>query len=210
MATLKCPRCASARVQRNFGDAPFLLRALGINDLLCNNCNAEFRGFAPPGTTRRSRRHKIELGAGANRKERQRAQRYTVRINVSVGLFDTNFKRSRAKLNSTHQNPQNAMPLVFHEGYTRNLSLIGMAVVLPEARFTDAELRRSGHGGGAHRARLLLHIEPRTLALDATVVRYEQLDEEDALTGWLIAARITRLAGAERERYVHFLRTFDG
>ena len=85
--------------------------------------------------------------------------------------------------------------------------MIGMAIVLPEARFTDAELR-GGHGGGGHRARLLLHIEPRTLTLDATIVRYEQLDEEDSLTGWLIAARITRLAEHERERYMHFLKTF--
>ena len=160
MATLKCPRCASARVQRNFGDAPFLLRAVGINDLLCNNCNAEFRGFAPPGMIRRSRRHKIELGAGAHPQEPPRAPPYAPRV-----------------------------------------------AVLPEARFTDAELR-GGHGGGGHRARLLLHIAPRTLTLDATIVRYEQLDEDDALTGWLIAARITRLAGDERERYIHFLKTF--
>lgn len=210
MATLKCPRCASARVQRNFGDAPFLLRALGINELLCNNCDAEFRGFAPPGMTRRSRRHKIELGAGANRKERQRAQRYAVRVEASVGLFDDP-ESSRAKhKRGSHDAARFApAPSRFHEGHTRNLSLIGMAIVLPEARFTDAELR-GGHGGGGHRARLLLHIAPRTLALDATIVRYEQLDDEDALTGWLIAARITRLAGAERERYVQFLRTFGG
>lgn len=197
MATLKCPQCTSTRVQRNFGDAPLLLRALGINDLLCNNCDAEFRGFAPPGTIRRSRRHRIELGAGANRKERQRAQRYATRVEASVGLFaDT--ERSRAQ--------QNPAPSVFHEGHTRNLSLIGMAIVLPGARFTDAELR--GGYGGAHRARILLHIAPRTLALDATIVRYEQLDEEHALTGWLIAARITRLGESERARYVHFLKTF--
>jgi hypothetical protein len=197
MASQKCPKCGSGRVQRGYQDAPFVLRLFGVQELLCNNCSAEFRGFALPGTTSRSRRRKIEPAKTGGAGERQRAQRFAVRVPVKLQLLDAESKTVRSTIPRAA-----AAPLL--DGYTRNLSLIGIAIILPEAHFTDADLAIRHR-----RARVLLDIPPRTLPVDATIVRYEQLDDEEVLTGWLVGVRVTRLAEADRARLLKFLSTFD-
>jgi hypothetical protein len=37
-------------VRRGYTDTPLLLRMIGVYNLLCDNCNLLFRGFALPGT----------------------------------------------------------------------------------------------------------------------------------------------------------------
>jgi hypothetical protein len=37
-------------VRRGYTDTPLLLRMIGVYNLLCDNCNLLFRGFAVPGT----------------------------------------------------------------------------------------------------------------------------------------------------------------
>lgn len=51
-------------MRRGYTDSPLLLRMIGVYNLLCDNCNLLFRGFAVPGTVpargthrRRRRRH---------------------------------------------------------------------------------------------------------------------------------------------------------
>jgi ribosomal protein L37AE/L43A len=46
----RCPKCRSSRVRRGYTDTPLLLRVIGVYNLLCDNCNLLFRGFALPGT----------------------------------------------------------------------------------------------------------------------------------------------------------------
>jgi hypothetical protein len=37
-------------VRRGYTDSPLPLRMIGVYNLLCDNCNLLFRGFALPGT----------------------------------------------------------------------------------------------------------------------------------------------------------------
>ncbi|MFL6257591.1 MAG: hypothetical protein ACJ74T_21515 [Pyrinomonadaceae bacterium] len=37
-------------MRRGYTDTPLLLRMIGVYNLLCDNCNLLFRGFALPGT----------------------------------------------------------------------------------------------------------------------------------------------------------------
>jgi len=37
-------------VRRGYTDTPLMLRMIGVYNLLCDNCNLLFRGFALPGT----------------------------------------------------------------------------------------------------------------------------------------------------------------
>jgi len=46
----RCPKCGSSRVRRGYTDTALLLRMIGVYNLLCDNCNLLFRGFALPGT----------------------------------------------------------------------------------------------------------------------------------------------------------------
>lgn len=50
MASQNCPKCFSSRVRRGYRPTPFWSKILFRYNLLCDNCNWEFRGWAIPGT----------------------------------------------------------------------------------------------------------------------------------------------------------------
>lgn len=50
MATQNCPRCSSSRVRRGYRPTSFFSKLIFRYNLLCDNCNWEFKGFAVPGT----------------------------------------------------------------------------------------------------------------------------------------------------------------
>lgn len=50
MISQKCPKCLSSRVRRGYRPTPFWSKILFRYNLLCDNCNWEFTGFAVPGT----------------------------------------------------------------------------------------------------------------------------------------------------------------
>ena len=50
MISQRCPKCKSSRIRRGYQQPPLILRLVGIYQLLCDNCNLLFRGFAVPGT----------------------------------------------------------------------------------------------------------------------------------------------------------------
>jgi hypothetical protein len=50
MVSQRCPRCASERVRRGYRPTPVWSKVLFRYNLLCDNCNWEFKGFAIPGT----------------------------------------------------------------------------------------------------------------------------------------------------------------
>jgi ribosomal protein L37AE/L43A len=50
MSTQKCPRCRSDRVRRGYRPTSFWSKLIFRYNLLCDNCNWEFKGFAVPGT----------------------------------------------------------------------------------------------------------------------------------------------------------------
>ena len=62
MISQKCPRCNSNRIRRGYRPTSFFLKILFRYNLLCDNCNWEFKGFAVPGTvsykpTRKLKKH---------------------------------------------------------------------------------------------------------------------------------------------------------
>jgi hypothetical protein len=50
MISQKCPKCLSTRVRRGYRPTPLWSKILFRYNLLCDNCNWEFKGFAVPGT----------------------------------------------------------------------------------------------------------------------------------------------------------------
>jgi hypothetical protein len=81
MISQRCPHCKSSRIRRGYEPTPFYLKLLCRYNLLCDNCNWLFRGFAVPGTVefssprRKSRRAKasetrggVELNYAKSRK----------------------------------------------------------------------------------------------------------------------------------------------
>lgn len=50
MISQRCPKCNSSRIRAGYRPTPLWSKLLFRYNLLCNNCNWEFRGFAVPGT----------------------------------------------------------------------------------------------------------------------------------------------------------------
>ena len=59
MATQNCPRCKSDRIRKGYRPTSFFQKLMFRYNLLCDNCNWEFIGFAIPGTvSSKSKRRK--------------------------------------------------------------------------------------------------------------------------------------------------------
>jgi len=50
MISQKCPRCSSKRIRLGYRHTTFLSKLICRYNLLCDNCNWTFAGFAVPGT----------------------------------------------------------------------------------------------------------------------------------------------------------------
>ena len=50
MISQRCPKCNSSKVRAGYRPTPLWSKILLRYNLLCNNCNWEFVGFAVPGT----------------------------------------------------------------------------------------------------------------------------------------------------------------
>lgn len=50
MISQRCPKCRSSRIRRGYRPTPIWSKVLFRYNLLCDNCNWEFTGFAVPGT----------------------------------------------------------------------------------------------------------------------------------------------------------------
>lgn len=59
----KCPRCRSARIKLGYRPNPWWSVIFGRYNLLCDECNWEFVGFAVPGTPAKTSRKRIKQAA---------------------------------------------------------------------------------------------------------------------------------------------------
>jgi hypothetical protein len=121
---------------------------------------------------------------------RRRAKRYRVRLRVRISVLNI---KSSAESALSRRPPQ-------VEGYTRDLSVTGLALIVPTIRSGEHYLTGEGR-------RLLVTLEHPAgpLLLHVVPVRYEQLDESEAETGYLIGAHITEMSDADRARFNAYL-----
>ncbi|MBV9959576.1 MAG: hypothetical protein JO360_14215 [Acidobacteria bacterium] len=72
MISQRCRKCKSHRIRRGYRRTPLILRMLGIHELLCDNCNLLFTGFAIPWTvsSRRNRKKGGRLAPHENKASR--------------------------------------------------------------------------------------------------------------------------------------------
>ncbi|MEO6392609.1 MAG: hypothetical protein ABIP75_12205 [Pyrinomonadaceae bacterium] len=70
MISQRCPKCRSSRIRRGYRPTPLLLRMFGRYNLLCDECNLLFRGWAVPGTVKSSR-NKKKTGDGGSTSSRR-------------------------------------------------------------------------------------------------------------------------------------------
>jgi hypothetical protein len=178
-----CPRCQSLRLQLGFKDSPLPLRAVGIQELLCNNCNLEFRGVVLFGRLERARDTQPETIVN-----RRRAPRFKVKIPVTVAAVVKDTAYSETKYST---------PL---QGHTLDLSSIGVAVILPGHRAGEYDLTAPDQ-----RLWIKLQLPTGPVIVRAAYVRHETLKGKDG--GFVIGAHIRKIEEKDAERLHEYLKT---
>lgn len=121
---------------------------------------------------------------------RRHPPRYEVRLPCGVTLFDSKMGAAGAR-----------RPLKL-QGYTRDISTTGMALILPSIRIGEYYLT------GEDR-KLLIELEspPGPVQMQAVAVRYEPLDDDNVEKGYLIGIRITEMSEGDSARFKAYVRT---
>jgi hypothetical protein len=124
---MRCPRCESERIQRDYDDAVVVLRLVGLHKLLCNTCGLVFKGFDPLRTAQRA-----PVVDKQEELRRRRAPRYNVHLPTAISLIEGTAQAGKV----TYSEPS--------RGHCDSISKFGMSLSLVGTRFTEGELLRSG------------------------------------------------------------------
>jgi hypothetical protein len=116
---------------------------------------------------------------------RRRAPRYKVRLSVRVSPVRS-AKPARVSLTE-----QDAL-----YGYTRDISISGLALILPAIRINSIYLM-----GENRTLEILIEHESEPIVIYAVPTRYEKLEEEDADKGYLIGVKLTDMTAEDRTRF---------
>ncbi len=119
----------------------------------------------------------------------RRNARRSVRLPLSVSPVDTH-KRT---------NGRRTLPTL--EGYTKDISNNGLALVLPAIRIGEHYLV-----GEDRTLQIVLELPSGPIPMQAMSTRYERLDEGGSEHGYLIGVRITRISDQHRETLLAFIK----
>ncbi|HEX8653228.1 MAG TPA: PilZ domain-containing protein [Pyrinomonadaceae bacterium] len=125
--------------------------------------------------------------------DRRRAPRHGVRLAVTLWLPDGPLNSNGVRRRS---------PVL--EGFTRDVSATGLALILPAIRIGEHYLIGEGRN-----LRLRLELPTGAIQMDVTPVRYERLEEEQAEKGYLIGVLIAEMSDEDRQRYNEGMKTVD-
>jgi hypothetical protein len=122
--------------------------------------------------------------------DRRHSKRQRVRLGLSLSLVS-----ATKGLNGTRR-------INWMDGHTMDLSSNGLALVVP--RITLGEHHLVGENRGLN---LKLQLPGGLVEMQVTPVRYERLEEDQNETGYVIAAKIVRMADDDRARYSAYVAT---
>ena len=180
---MQCPRCKSERIQRDYDDAVFFLRMVGMQKLLCNNCGLVFKAFDPLGTKKRAPVEKKQHGRNL-----RRGPRYYAHLPAAISLIDD---KARDGDKASYSQPS--------RGQCETIGSFGMRLSLVGTRFTEAELSQLGR-------LLFVRIDLPEGPIEAvvTIVSSER-GGEGAKKRWTLGVNIQQMSDADRERLAAYL-----
>src|ERR1041384_7694657 len=127
MKPMQCPRCKSERIQRDYDDAVFFLRMVGMHKLLCNNCGLVFKAFDPLGTQKRA-----PSDTNKRVRNRRRGPRFNAHLPTAISLIDGKAQTGKVSYSQPSR------------GQCETISKFGMKLSLAGTRFSEAELSQLG------------------------------------------------------------------
>lgn len=182
MARMQCPRCKSERIQRDYDDAVFFLRAVGLHKLLCNNCGLVFKGFDPLAKHQREPSEKPKQV-----RNRRRGPRYYAHLPSAISLIDGEAQVGKV----TYSQPS--------RGHCETISKFGFGFSLSGTRFSEADLSRKGR-------LLFVRVDLPEGPIEGVVkiVNSNRTGEENKRR-WLLGANIQQMSDSDRERLNAYL-----
>ena len=181
---MQCPRCQSERIQRDYDDAVFVLRLVGLHKLLCNKCGLVFKGFDPLRTTQR-----VPSEQKQDERRRRRGPRYNVHLPVAISLIDDKVQVGKVKYSEPSR------------GHCDTISKFGMSLTLVGARFTGGELSRIGR-------LLFVRVELPEGLVEAVVslVSHDRVGDEGRRL-WSLGVKFQQMSDDDTERLETYLKT---
>jgi hypothetical protein len=181
---MRCPRCESERIQRDYDDAVVVLRLIGLHKLLCNNCGLVFKGFDPLRTTQRA---PSEQKQGERR--RRRGPRYNVHLPAAISLIEGKVQVGKVSYSEPSR------------GHCDSISKFGMGLSLVGTRFTEGELSRIGR-------LLFVRVDLPEGPVEAVVSLVTNAPAGDERRRkWSLGVRIQQMSDEDTERLENYLKT---
>jgi PilZ domain len=179
---MRCPRCQSERIQRDFDDAVIVLRMVGMHKLLCNNCGLVFKGFDPLGA-----RQRAPLEDAKPDSNKRRGPRFYAHLPTAISLIEGD--RQGGKV--TYSQPS--------RGHCEAISKFGMRLSLVGTRFPEAELSSLGR-------LLFIRIDlPEGPAEAVVAVVTSDRAGDEGKKKWVLGVKIHQISDADRERLTNYL-----
>ena len=178
---MQCPRCKSERIQRDYDDAVFFLRMMGMHKLLCNNCGLVFKAFDPLGTQKRTPSEKEKRV-----RNRRRGPRFYSHLPAAISLIDEGAQAGKVSYSQPSR------------GHCETISKFGMGLSLVGTRFTEAEL--------SVRRLLFVRVDLPEGPIEAVVnIVSSKRAGEAAGKRWNLGVRIQQMSDEDRERLAGYL-----
>lgn len=179
---MKCPRCNSPRIQRDYDDALIVARLAGLHKLLCNNCGLVFKGFDPLGRVRRAPAKEVE-----EQQSRRREPRYHAHLPAHISLIKGSGKDGKVSYSAPSR------------GHCESISKGGMGLSLVGTRIPELELTRLG--------RLLfvrVDLPEATIEAVTAIVTHSRTGEEKKRK-WLLGVKIQQMSEEDTEKLTQYL-----
>ena len=182
---MQCPRCKSERIQRDYDDAVFLLRMVGMQKLLCNNCGLVFKAFDPLGTQKRAPAEKEKQKQVRNRR---RGPRFNAHLPTAISLID---EQAKGGGKASYSQPS--------RGQCETISNFGMRLSLVGTRFTETDLSRLGR-------LLFVRVDLPEGPIEAVVaIVSSERGGEANKKRWTLGVKIQQMSDEDRERLTSYL-----
>lgn len=180
---MKCPRCNSQRIQRGYHALGIPLRLIGIQELLCNNCNLEFKKLDPLGKFKRAPSSEKEPLAN-----RRRAPRYRAHLQANIHLAEKNRQTGKVSYSQPAR------------GHCEVIGKFGAGLAFVGTRFPVEELTRE-------RRLLFVTIQLPDGRIEAllTVLMHERIGGEDGQGKWFVGGSFSNMSEEDKARLAEYL-----
>lgn len=179
---MRCPRCKSDRVQRDYDEAFALARLAGVRKLLCNQCGNVFNRFDPLSKVRRAPTKRDKTS-----KRRRLNPRYSAHLPTEISLIEETDKTGTVSYSAASK------------GHCESISKLGMGLSLVGSRFSEEDLTRIG--------RLLfvrVRLPETTLEAVVSILNHQRLGESQKRK-YFLGVKIHQISDIDKEKLTAYL-----